>query len=450
MGVVEEGRMSEQRFLTGSREQGFLLPPDMREWLPPDHVVWAVCEAVERLDFSRFEAEYRDDCQGRPAYDPRLMATLLLYAYAVGERSSRAIERRCREDVAFRVAARGLGPDHVTIARFRRRHAEALIGLFVGVLALCAEAGLVRMGLIAIDGTGIRANANKDRVVDASELAEEARRLLAEAEAADGREDALAEEEQTARRGLLPPGFADERERRSRLDAAAQRLANAPTPAAQAPAAEAPPTDGAQQRPPETTKARGRTLASARRGKRNRTDPDSRILRTRAGFIQGYNAQVAVGEAHVVLACAVSQDNGDNRLLEPMVNRTEKTLQVAQITETPGIYLADGGYWSGTAVEGLQADGRRLLVKPNGRPRTRGRPGSGPVARMERQLARAPNKRRYRRRQALVEPVISHLKHLRRLDRLLLRGIAGAELEWTLACTAHNLTRLARIQPACA
>jgi transposase len=99
--------MSEQRFLTGSREQAFLLPPDMREWLPPDHLVWAVCEAVDRLDFSRFEAEYRDDGHGRPAYDPRLMATLLLYAYAVGERSSRAIERRCREDVAFRVAACG-------------------------------------------------------------------------------------------------------------------------------------------------------------------------------------------------------------------------------------------------------------------------------------------------------------------------------------------------------
>ena len=416
----------------------------MREWLPPDHLVWAVCEAVDRLDFARFEAEYRDDGQGRPAYDPRLMATLLLYAYAVGERSSRAIERRCREDVAFRVAACGLRPDHVTIARFRRRHAEALVGLFGGVLALCAEAGLARMGLVAIDGTGIRADANKDRAVDESELAEEARRLLAEAEAADAREDALAAEEQAARRGLLPAGFTSEEERRARLDAAAKRLAKARQPAAEAPAAE----EGQQQ--PETAKIRGRALASARRGKRNRTDPDSRILRTRAGFIQGYNAQVAVGESHVVLACAVSQDNGDNRLLEPMVTHTEQTLDVAQITETPGIYLADGGYWSGAAVDELQAGGRRLLVKPNGRPRTRGLPASGPVAKMERRLARAPNKRRYRRRQALVEPVIAHLKHLRRLDRLLLRGLGGAELEWTLACTAHNLTRLARIQAASA
>src|SRR5204863_1404259 len=140
----------------------------MREWLPPDRLVWAVCEAVDRLDFARFEAEYRDDGQGRPAYDPRLMATLLLYAYAVGERSSRAIERRCREDVAFRVAACGLQPDHVTIARFRRRHAEALVGLFAGVLRLCAAAGMLRLGSVAIDGTKVWADANKNRLAAVS------------------------------------------------------------------------------------------------------------------------------------------------------------------------------------------------------------------------------------------------------------------------------------------
>jgi transposase len=432
--------MSEQRFMTGSREQAFLLPPDMREWLPPDHLAWVVCEAVERLDFSSFEAVYRDDGQGRPAYDPRLMATLLLYAYAVGERSSRAIERRCREDVGFRVAACGLQPDHVTIARFRRRHSDALVGLFSGVLALCAEAGLVRVGLVAIDGTGIRANANKDRFCDDHALSDEARRLLAEAEAEDAREDALAADEQAALRGLLPAGFASEQERRVRLDAAAERLAEESQSAA-------PAVERSAQKP-QTAKARGRTLASARRGRRNRTDPDSRVLRTRGGFIQGYNAQVAVGESHVVLACAVSQDNGDNRLLQPMVARTEQQLHAAGTKEAPHVYLADGGYWSGAAVEELEVEGRRLLVKPNGRPRTRGLPASGPVAKMERRLARAPNKRRYRRRQALVEPVIAQLKHLRRLDRLLLRGLGGAELEWTLACTAHNLTRLARTQAA--
>lgn len=445
--------MSEQRFVSGSREQVLLLPPDMREWLSPDHFVWVVCEAVERLDFSAFEAAYRDDGQGRPAYDPRLIASLLLYAYAVGERSSRAIERRCREDVGFRVAACGLQPDHVTIARFRRRHAEALVGLFAGVLALCAEAGLVRVGLVAIDGTRIRANANRDRLCDEEQLAEEARRLLAEAEAEDEREDALPADEQRARRGLLPAGFSSERERRARLDGAVERRAARERQAAEdARAGEAEPApagDPATRKPP-TAKARGRALARARRGRRNRTDPDSRVLRAGGGFVQGYNAQLSVCESHVIVACAVSQDNGDNRLLGPMVTRTEETLAAAGATETPSIYLADGGYWSGSAVEELEAQGRRLLVKPNGRPRTRRVSTRPPVARMERRLARPPNKRRYRRRQALVEPVIAQLKQLRRLDRLLLRGLAGAELEWTLACTAHNLSRLGRTQAVAA
>ena len=133
-----------------------------------------------------------------------------------------------------------------------------------------------------------------------------------------------------------------------------------------------------------------------------------------------------------------------------MVRRAEETLEAAGAGAKPRLYLADAGYWSGAAVEELEAAGRRLLVKPNGRPRTRGLPASGPVAKMQRRLARAPNKRRYRRRQALVEPVVAHLEHLRRLERLLLRGIDGAELEWTLACTAHNLTRLARTQTATA
>jgi transposase len=429
--------VSKQRFVTGSREQAFLLPPDMRDWLPAGHLVWAVCEAVERLDLSSFEAAYRDDGQGRPAYEPRLMATLLLYAYAVGERSSRAIERRCGEDVAFRVAACGLRPDHVTIARFRRRHAEALIGLFAGVLALCGEAGIVRVGLVAIDGTRIRANANRDRVADEDELAAQARRWLAEAEAADAHEDELTPDDQAACRGLLPAGFASEDERRARLDAAAKRLARTAPAAAEPPAAE-----GTRQRPRPAPAA-----AASRRGKRNRTDPDSRIQRTRSGFIQGYNAQVAVDESHLVLACAISQDNHDFRRLEPMVTRTERALDEAAIGERPGLYVADGGYWNGGVVEELQAAGRRLLVKPNGRA-TGGPRTSTAVAAMKRRLARPPNKRRYRRRQGLVEPVISHLKHLRRLDRLLLRGLAGAELEWTLACTAHNLTRLARVQAA--
>src|ERR671935_1377610 len=140
-----------QNFLSCDREQDFLMPPSVREWLPAGHLAWYLLDVIERLDLDAFYGEYRADGSGRPAHDPRMMVAPLLYAYAVGERSSRAIERRCVEDVAFRVIACRLQPDHVTIARFRRRHAEALIGLFSGVLALCAEAGLVRGGVGAID-----------------------------------------------------------------------------------------------------------------------------------------------------------------------------------------------------------------------------------------------------------------------------------------------------------
>ena len=147
-------------FVPCDREQEFLLPPSLREWLPEDHLAWLLIDAVEEMDLSGFLTDYRADGWGRAAYDPRMMVTLLLYAYALGERSSRQIERRCREDVAFRVIGANVVPDHATIARFRERHEQALGELFVEVLRLCAEAGLVRVGLVAIGGTKIAANAS--------------------------------------------------------------------------------------------------------------------------------------------------------------------------------------------------------------------------------------------------------------------------------------------------
>jgi transposase len=418
--------MSDHRFISGDRAQGYLLPPDMREWLAADHLVWLVVEAIERCDTAALEGAYRADGQGRPAYDPGQLATLLVYAYAVGERSSRAIERRCAEDIAFRVAAAGLQPDHVTIARFRRRHAEALVGLFGQVLRLCAAAGLVRLGLVAIDGTKIRADANKDRLVPV------AAQILAEADATDAAEDALSEDEQEALRGRAA-GSAPERRRL--LAEAAEAIAREDRPAS-----EPKPSDDAP--PHERGRKRGRRLAERRRGRVNATDPDSRLMRSPSGWVQGYNAQLAVSESHLVLACDVSADNSDNRLLAPMIAATERSLYEARVRRGVGWYLADAGYWSGPAISELQADGARILCPPNGRPRTRGLPPSAPVGAMEKRLARRPARERYRRRQALVEPVISQLKVARRLDRLLLRGIEGARLELALTCIGHNLRRL--------
>lgn len=419
--------MSGQRFISGSRDQAFLLPPDMREWLPDDHLVWVVVEALERCDLAALDSAYRADGNGRPAYDPAVMAALLLYAYASGERSSRVIERRSREDIAFRVIAAGLAPDHVTIARFRRRHADALIGLFSQVLRLCERAGLLRLGTIAIDGTKVRANASKERFAPAAEAAD----LLAEAEARDVAEEQLEAGRQDALRGAGGAGAPDER--RARFDQAAASLTvdehAAPRAASPEPARA------------KSNKAKGRRLAAERKRSQNRTDPDSRVMKARRGWVQGYNAQVAVDENHVIVACDVSNAVNDHRLLEPMVAAARRETSASG---KPPEFIADSGYWNGEAVERLYAGGERLLVPPNGRPRTRGVGGSATVTKMTKALAEPDTARRYLRRQVLVEPVIAHVKCNRRLDRFLLRGQAGARLEWALGCTAHNLHRLAR------
>lgn len=177
-----------QNFLACDREQSLLLPPDLREWLAEDHLAWFVIEVVAQLDVGSFYAAYRADGHGRAAHDPQMMLTLLIYAYCSGERSSRGIERRCREDVAFRVVTANQAPDHATIARFRVRHQEALASLFGQVLGLCVEAGLVRAGVIAVDGSKFAAAASDSAIRSYEEIAAE---VLGEAAAVDGAEDAM-------------------------------------------------------------------------------------------------------------------------------------------------------------------------------------------------------------------------------------------------------------------
>src|ERR1043166_3299800 len=196
-----------QNFLTCDRDQSLLLPPSLREWLPEDHLAWFVLDAVEELDLAAFYAGYRVDGWGRAAFDPTMMVALLIYAYAIGERSSRAIERRCREDVGFRVIAANQVPDHATIARFRARHEQALGELFAQVLGLCARAGLVSLGIVALDSTKIAANASSMATRTYEQIAAE---LLAEAEAIDAAED---QQFGQARGDELPAELADARTR---------------------------------------------------------------------------------------------------------------------------------------------------------------------------------------------------------------------------------------------
>src|SRR6266545_4421859 len=174
-----------QNFLTCDRDQPLLLPPDLHDWLEEDHLAWFVIEAIEELDLEDFYASYRADGHGRAAHDPKMMLTLLTYAYAVGERSSRGIERRCREDVAFRVICANRVPDHATIARFRVRHEQALAGTFTQVLALCARAGLVSVGVVALDGSLISGNASPGATRSYAAIRAEVDEMLQQAARAD-------------------------------------------------------------------------------------------------------------------------------------------------------------------------------------------------------------------------------------------------------------------------
>src|SRR5918997_6679622 len=302
-----------QRFVACDREQSFLMPPDVREWLPPRHLAWFVIDAVAEMELAAFYAAYRVDGRSRPPYDPAMMVALLLYAYSRGIRSSRVIERACEEDVAFRVLAAQQRPDHATIARFVERHQEAITGLFGEVLTLCARSGLVQVGVIAVDGTKVQANASRNENLDYEQLARE---IVEEAKAVDAAEDELYGE---ARGDELPPEFATAKGRRGWLREAKQRL-EAERAANPQPVPRSRPkrlkeakrrleeelwTEVRANEAYEAYRARGRMKDGRRfgrppdpyqpsdtpEGRINVSDPDSRVVKGLRGFIQGCNAR---------------------------------------------------------------------------------------------------------------------------------------------------------------
>src|ERR671918_679687 len=276
-----------QNFLSCDREQDFLMPPSVREWLPAGHLAWYLLDVVERLDLDAFYGRYRADGSGRAAHDPAMMVALLLYAYAVGERSSRRIERRCVEDVAFRVIAADRAPDHTTIARFRQRHAEWLAELFVQVLAMCAKAGMVRVGTVAVDGTKLAANAGLSANRGYEKIREEVERILAEADAVDAEEDQRFGD---ARGDELPPELEDPVTRRERLERAQRELeAEQAAHVAEHQAMLARRAEHAERtgrnpkgRPP----GKGPGAEPPADAKRNITDPDSQIMHCRGALVQ--------------------------------------------------------------------------------------------------------------------------------------------------------------------
>src|ERR671932_2241694 len=308
-----------QNFLVCDREQAFLLPPDVRDWLPEGHFAWFVIDAVAHMDLGAFYAAYRHDGHGRAAFEPAMMVALLLYAYARGVRSSRAIERACEEDVAVRVIAAHRVPDHTTVARFRQRHQDALADVFGEVLALCSDAGLVSADVVAVDGTKVNANASERATCDYEQLARE---VLAEADAVDAEED----ERFGDRRGdELPEPLGTREGRAAWLADARRRLEQRRAQDARPiPASRQARLRDAKRRLEEEHRVevqanaeyegyrargvdkRGRkfgrppkpfTPPPAPEGKINTTDPDSRNVKTPRGWVQGYNAQAATTSA---------------------------------------------------------------------------------------------------------------------------------------------------------
>lgn len=361
----------------GDVDQMMLMPPLIRDWLPEGHLAFFLLDVVAELDVAGFYAAYRVDGRGGSVYDPSMMLGVLLYAYCTGERSSRRIERRLIEDVAYRVVASNLQPDHATLARFRRRHQEAIGELFGQVLGLCVKAGLVDAGVIAIDGTKIAADAsffaNRDQKALSAELAgkgkvnsdvagdaarEVAQVILDEAEAIDAAED---EEHGDGRGGGLPPAWSGGRGRRERIRAALDEL-------------EAQKAGDYQTRMAERAKKeaeRGRKLTGpkpspdlARRpGSRraNTTDPHSRIIANASkGVLQGYNAQAAATAEHIVLAAEVTTTSNDQPHFVPLARAATTNLTNAGHRDGVGAYVADAGYW--TAANGTADVGAEVLI----------------------------------------------------------------------------------------
>lgn len=439
-------------FVAADRDQVYLLPPSLADWLPEDHLAWFVLDAVDQMDLDPFYADYRTDGWGAAAHDPKMMVALLLYGYCLGVRSSRQIERACHMDVAFRVVAANQAPDHTTIARFRQRHEQALKTVFAASLRLCATAGLATVGVVALDGTKMGCPAalasNRTRAHIEAEVDE----MFADAARADAAEDALFGPDRT---GDEPPAqLRGRRSRRARLLAAKAALEAEEEAARRAHAERL--AERAAKEAASGRKLRGRKPKAPvkdEEAKANTSDPESRIMKTADSYLQGYNAQAVVNEAQVVVAAEVTDEQNDAGQLHPMIEATSRTLAAAGIAERPGTLLADAGYCSEDNLARLGEDDPECLIATrnthkNPQPRN-GRRGPLPkgatlVEHMDRTVSTKRGRALYKRRQHMVEPVFGQLKDGRGARRFMRRGKKAADSEWKLLMGTHNLLKLYR------
>lgn len=457
-GLVKSSAGAAKTFRSYDQYQSFLLPPSLDDWLPVGHTARFVSEVVDdMLDLTSIYVSYTN-ATGAPPLDPRMMLKLIVYAYSIGVTSSREIERRCETDVAFRWLSANTAPDYRSLSRFRRRHLVALDDLFAQVLVLCANAGLVKLGRVALDGTKLDASASKHTamsygrlVTRIPEVEAEVARLLAEAEAVDAAEDA---EFGADRRGDELP--VELRTREGRL--AKMREAKAAIEAEAAERAAVGAADKARQAGKtdaeigEAAQAAAESAQPKSEAQRSFTDRDARMMKTNHGFCYAYNAQAAADEfSQVIVAAYVTQAATDMNQLLPMLERINVGLAAGGLG-TPKRTLADAGYCSTANIDDAAATGHDVLIA-TGRLKHHERVPAAPTGRipndatsrerMARRLRTKPGRADYARRKAIIEPVFGQMKVKQNAGRLRLRGLAGAQGEFTLHAICHNLRKLA-------
>ena len=435
-----------KRFLPWDVDQVSLFPPSVSDYVPPSHPVHFVRDLVrDELDLEAVYVSY-DDARGAPAFHPAMMTALLLYAYTQGIYSSRRIARACEDRLDFHAVMASAKPDFRTISEFRRRHLKALSGLFVQVLKLCAEAGLVKLGHVALDGTKIKANASKHKAMSYARMQKAEAALAAEvadwlkaAEAADRKDDASLGADQ--RGDELPDWVADKQQRLAKIREAKAALEAEAKAQAEAKAKAKNDDDdrGAGPRPGRKPKHPPGTPKP--KAQRNFTDPDSQIMPGRDGFIQAYSGQAAVdATAQVIVAHSLSNSSADCPCLLPLTDAITQNMGGKKAKEIS----ADAGYCSEANLAGLKArEISAYIATGQAKRATAGGKVGGPLTQaMRRKLKLGGHRSRYRLRKQLPEPVFGQIKQARGFRQFLLRGLDKVQDEWSLVCIAHNITKL--------
>ncbi len=439
------------------REQMLLLPPSLEDWLEEGHLARFLRDAVEAMDLRGLYERYREDGVGNTAYDPRMMTGVLLYGYCTGTRSSRKLERLCVQDVAFRYLAVNQTPDHATLARFRQENGAELEGLFIEVLRLCEKAGLVKVGLVALDGTKIKANAalSANRTLEGIE--KEVKRMFKEAAEVDAQEDRKYGKD---RRGdELPEEWQSSQGRLERLKECKERLEKEAQEAMEDQAAKI----AQRQKEEKQTgrKKRGRKPLEPpevvdQEAKANVTDPESRVMKTRTGLVQGYNAQAVVTKEQIILAAEVTQEENDLGQLGPMMRKLGENLRELGVRGKVETALADAGYgfqknigWALRQklfylIAVLKDWKQRAAMGQEKGPRGRMPRGLTALEQMERRLLTKKGKELYKCRGKTVEPTFGQVKGCLGFERFSRRGQKAANSEWKIISAAHNLLKLWR------